>query len=161
MSALCWLYLGALLLTWTLGEWVAECSTLTLLLAYAPPLYALWPAPLLLLAAVLTRSRRAALPLLMVALCAPIYAGVCLHPLARPQGTDLKLLSYNLGRGTYGTPQAIARYVLAQQPDIITLQEANFVRPADKQTLLRLFAGYHVSQSRELLTLTRAPLLRS
>lgn len=81
-TQLLWLYLAALLAVWGLGEWVAERTTLTLLMVYVPPLYVLLSVPLLLLWALLRRERRAALPLALTLVLVPFYAGYTWHPLA-------------------------------------------------------------------------------
>lgn len=163
-SAMAWLYLAALLAVWLLGAWVAERTTLTLLMAYVPPLYVLWPVPLLLLWALLRRERRAALPLALTLLLSPIYAGYTWHLQAKRNAgftaDTFTLLSYNIARGGYGSADKLAAQILAQRPDLVTLQEANMLRPGERERLLSHFAGYHSASTRsgELLTLSRWPI---
>jgi len=164
---LIWSYLALLLLAWSLGEFVAERSLPTLLVAYAPPALLTWPAPLLLLAALaqwrVKKSRRAVLPALLACGAALLFLGFTWHPARSSQPGDLSVLTYNIARGRLGSAERLSAQLRAGGTDIITLQETNGVRWPFTDTLLSGLPGYFVSRSgtpgAELLTLSRFPVV--
>lgn len=164
LERLCLLYLGLLALAWGLAERFGEASLPTALLAYAPPILLMWPAGLLLLAA-LWRPQRAALPLALLAcLAALAYGGLSLHP---PQpASGLRLLSYNVARGGLGSPAQLAAEIRAADPDVVALQEVNGLRdpatgPGFLVELASQLPGYRLVRAREVATFSRLPMTAS
>lgn len=155
-SRLAWAYLFLVALGWCLGAWVGERTVPTLLLAYLPPIVWLLPAPFVL---GWTLLRRRGVPVALAGLLlATLGAGVQFRP---QSGGTLRVVTFNLARGTLGTPEQAAAVLRASRPDVILLQETNFV-PADYgATLLRLLPGYPSTAGHEVMTLTRLPLLSS
>lgn len=157
---LAWGYLALLAVAWLLGEWVAERTVPTLLLAYLPPLLLLWPLPLLALGALW--ERRAGLPVLLALVAGLGYASFRLNLPTATQAGDLTLLTYNIARGTQGSAERLASQIRAQNADLITLQETNGWNAEFTPTLLRQLPEYEVartSEGGELLTLSRLPIL--
>ncbi|MDL2342632.1 endonuclease/exonuclease/phosphatase family protein [Deinococcus sp. MIMF12] len=154
-SRLAWLYLLTVALVWALGEFVGERTVPTLLLAYAPPLLWLLPAPLV-LGWTLWRRRGVATALAGTLLAAG-GAGL-LH--WRPQ-TDgaLQVITFNVAQGLLGSPEEIAAALRAADADLLLLQETNFVRPGFRETLLARLPGYAVRDGYEVTTLSRLPVL--
>ncbi|MCP2014111.1 vancomycin resistance protein VanJ [Deinococcus sp. HSC-46F16] len=154
-SRLAWLYLLTVALIWALGEWVGERTVPTLLLAYAPPLLWLLPAPLV-LGWTLWRRRGVAVALAGTLLAAG-GAGL-LH--WRPQ-TDgpLRVVTFNVAQGLRGSPDEIAAALRAADADLLLLQETNFVRPGFREALLARLPGYAVRTGYEVTTLSRLPVL--
>lgn len=156
-SRLAWLYLSFVGLGWALGEAVGEQTVPTLLLAYAPALLWLLPAPLVL---AWTLWRRRGLPVaLMAGLLAALGAGVMHLRLQQPG--NLRAVSFNVARGTLGRPERMAATVRATKADLILLQETNFVRAGDRAALLARLPGYHVAEGYEVMTLSRLPVVAS
>lgn len=154
-SRLGWLYLCLVVLVWLLGEWVAERTIPTLLLAYAPPVLWLLPAPVVLLWNALRRKNPA--PALVATLLAAGSAELLLWH--RQSAGELRVLTYNVARGTQSRPQALAQTLKQANADIILLQEANFVRPDDLTVIRSALPGYRLARAYEVTTLTRLPLL--
>ncbi|WP_339093853.1 endonuclease/exonuclease/phosphatase family protein [Deinococcus sp. VB142] len=159
-SRLAWLSLGVVALAWALGEWVAERTPLTLLLAYVPPLVWLFPA---LLALVWTlygrlRGRRRGVGLALLALGLALRGAGLLH--WRPQGDgELRVLTYNVARGTLGRPEQILKTLKAADADVILLQETNFIPAGYGDRLRRGLAGYDLRRGHEVWTLSRLPVV--
>lgn len=150
---LAWLYLLTVLLIWILGEWVGEHTLPTLLLAYAPPVLWLLPAPLILAWAL---WRRQGLAVALAGVVVAAWGAGLLH--WRPQGEGtLRVVTFNLARGTQGTPGRIASALRAA--DLLLLQETNFVRPEFRAELLARLPGYAVRSGHEVMTLSRLPVL--
>lgn len=155
-SRLAWVYLFLVGLTWGLGTWVGERTVPTLLLAYAPPLVWLLPSPVVLVWTLL--RRRGIAVALAGLLLATFGAG---FQVRRQSEGALRVVTFNLARGTLGTPEQAAAILRASQPDVILLQETNFVPAGYGAALLRLLPGYQFTAGHEVLTLTRLPLLSS
>lgn len=154
-SRLAWLYLLTVALTWALGEWVGERTVPTLLLAYAPPLLWLLPAPLV-LGWTLWRRRGVAVALAGTLLAAG-GAGL-LHWRPQTDG-ELRVVTFNVARGLRGSPDEIAASLRAADADMLLLQETNFVRPGFREALLARLPGYAVQTGYEVTTLSRLPVL--
>ncbi|WP_243398340.1 endonuclease/exonuclease/phosphatase family protein [Deinococcus koreensis] len=152
-----WIYLLLVALTWGLGEVVGERTLPTLLLAYAPPLLWLLPAPLVVGWALWRRQgRRVALA---GALLAAWGAGL-LH--GRPQAEGaLRVVTYNVLQGRRATPEHLARQLASLNADVILLQESNFTRADFGEALQDGLPGYRAVLATEVTTLTRLPLLDS
>ncbi|GAA5534721.1 endonuclease/exonuclease/phosphatase family protein [Deinococcus aluminii] len=150
---LAWAYLLAVALIWLLGESVGERTVPTLLLAYAPPLLWLLPAPFV-LAWTLWRRRGVAVALAGLLLAAS-GAGL-LHWRPQQDGT-LRVVTLNVARGTQGTPERLAAALRGADADLLLLQETNFVRPGFRGELLARLPGYSVRAGGEVLTLSRLP----
>ncbi|GAA5513247.1 hypothetical protein Dcar01_01975 [Deinococcus carri] len=153
---LAWLYLLAVALTWLLGEYVGEQTLPTLLLAYAPPLLWLLPAPFV-LAWTLWRRRGTAVALAGLGLAA--WGAGLLHWRPQQDGGALRVVTFNVARGTQGTPEGVAAALRAADADLLLLQETNFVRPGFREELLARLPGYRVAAGEEVLTLSRLPVL--
>ncbi|GGK23807.1 hypothetical protein GCM10008955_16740 [Deinococcus malanensis] len=158
-SRVAWAYLGFVALVMLLGELVAERTIPTLLLAYAPPVLWLLPAPVVLL---WTFGRRRGIGVALAStLLAAWGAGLLNVPLRQPVtvGPSLRVLTYNVARGTLGAPDMLAQTLKAADADIILLQESNFVRASDITVIKAALPGYRVAQAHEVTTFTRLPLL--
>lgn len=154
-SRLAHAYLFGVALIWVLGEWVGERTLLTLLLAYAPPVLWLLPAPLVWLW-VLLRRRRIGAVLLATGLAA--WGAGFLH--WRPQsGGELRVLTFNVLQGKRTTPTQLLTLLRQADADIILLQEADFLRPGYQAELEAGLPGYNLSRASEVTTLTRLPVL--
>lgn len=167
--------LAALLvaLAWALGEWVGERSLPTLLLAYLPP--TLWVVLTLpALAYTLVRRRGWAWALLgtLIAvqgaglLHGALPTGALTHRALRGWGSgealaapSLKVVTYNLARGTRAGGTQLGRALAGERADVLLLQETNFLRPGDWEALRAALPGYRAEQGHEVATLTRLPVL--
>lgn len=156
-SRLAWLYLLTVALIWALGEWVGERTVPTLLLAYAPPLLWLLPAPLV-LGWTLWRRRGVAVALAGTLLAAG-GAGLP-HWRSQADGT-LRVVTFNVAQGLRGSPDEIAAALRAADADLLLLQETNPVRPGFREALLAQLPGYEVRTGYEVTTLSRLPILAS
>ena len=154
-SRLVWLSLGVVVLGWALGEWVAERTPLTLLLAYLPPL--VWLAPALLaLAWALLRRRGVGLALFVLGLA--LWGAGLLH--WRPQGDGgLRVLTYNVARGTLGGPEAFLKTLRNADADVILLQETNFIPAGSAERLSAGLPGYGSRRGHEVWTFSRLPIV--
>ncbi|WP_233218707.1 endonuclease/exonuclease/phosphatase family protein [Deinococcus arcticus] len=151
---LAWLYLVGVALVWALGEVLGERTVPTLLLAYAPPLLWLLPAPLVLGVALWRRrGRRAALVGALLAL----WGAGLLHWSPQQSG-DLRVVSYNVLRGDRAGPEKLGRALAALNADVILLQESNFRRPGQRAALAAALPGYRALHAAEVTTLTRLPV---
>jgi vancomycin resistance protein VanJ len=163
LARLAWTYLALLFLVWALAELVAERTVPTLLLAYLPPVLWVWPAPVLLLVALLRwgrGGRPAMLPALLACSVALPVLGFTWHAARSAQPGDLKVLTYNVARGGLGTPARLSAQIRAVKPDLITLQEVNGLKPGFTAELLAGLPGYAVSRTGgEVMTLSRFPVL--
>ncbi|WP_233554572.1 MULTISPECIES: endonuclease/exonuclease/phosphatase family protein [Deinococcus] len=150
-------YLAFVLLVWVLGEFVGERTVPTLLLAYAPPLLWLLPAPLVWLW-VLVRRRKVGWALLATLLAA--WGAGLFHWRAQSAG-NLKVLTYNVARGTRTNPDTLALALRQIGADIILLQEANFYDPNFVTRLAADLPEYSLSSAAEVSTLTRLPVIKT
>ncbi|GGR51390.1 hypothetical protein GCM10008959_10800 [Deinococcus seoulensis] len=146
-------------LTWALGEWPAERTLPTLLLAYAPPLlWVLVTLPALAWALWRGRGRRPALAALLLA----AWGAGLLHWTPRPPGPPegaLRVVTFNVLGGARTTPTELAGRLRTLNADVILLQESRFAQPDFRAAFLRALPGYTVTEAREVMTLTRLPLL--
>lgn len=150
-------YLTLVVAGWMLAEFVGERTVPTLLLAYAPPVLWLLPAPLVWLW-VLLRRRRVGVALLATLLAA--WGADFFH--WRPQsGGTLKVLTYNVARGTRTNPDTLAVALRQLDADVILLQEANFYDPNFVRTLALDLPDYTLSSAAEVSTLTRLPVQKT
>ena len=153
-SRLALAYLVGLLLVWALSEWVGERTLPTLLLAYTPPL--LW----LLLALpvwVWVLLRRRKVGAVFLATIIAVWGAGLLH--WRPQSVgQLRVLTYNVAGGRTTTPAELAAYLLAQNADVILLQESNYVLPEFGPAFESAMTGYSVAHAAEVTTFSRLPM---
>ena len=147
---------GLVALGWLLGESVGERTLPTLLLAYLPPLAWLLPAGVALLWG-LSRRRGRRLALLTLGLAA--WGADLLHWRPQTEG-ELRVLTYNVARGSQGTAQTLLSTLRASDADLILLQETSFLDPARERALLEGLPGYALTRGREVWTLSRWPVLR-
>ncbi|MFN4250163.1 endonuclease/exonuclease/phosphatase family protein [Deinococcus sp.] len=151
---LAWMTLLLVCLTWALGEWPAERTLLTLLLAYAPPLlWVLATLPALAWALWRRRGRRVALAALLLA----AWGAGLLHWTPQQTGT-LRVMTFNVLGGARTTPDELAGYLRSLNADVLLLQESRFVQPEFRAAFLRALPGYAVAEAGEVMTLTRLPL---
>ncbi|GGS34079.1 endonuclease/exonuclease/phosphatase family protein [Deinococcus knuensis] len=142
-------------LTWALGEWPAERTLPTLLLAYTPPLlWVLATLPALAWALWRGRGRRPALAALLLA----AWGAGLLHWTPQQKGT-LRIVTFNVLGGARTTPTELAGRLRTLNADVILLQESRFAQPDFRAAFLRALPGYAVTEAREVMTLTRLPLL--
>lgn len=150
-------YLFLVVLATLLGEFVAERSLPTLLLAYAPPLLWLLPAPFV-WAWVLLRRRKVGAVLLATLLAA--WGAGFFH--WRPQASgDLKVVTYNVARGTGTNPDKLAVALRGLNADVILLQETNFYDPNFVKRLTADLPDYSLQSAAEVSTLTRLPVQKT
>ena len=144
-------------LTWALGEWPAERTLSTLLLAYAPPLlWVLATLPALAWALWRRRGRRVALAALLLA----VWGAGLLHWTPQQKGT-LRVVTFNVLGGARTTPDELAGRLRSLNADVLLLQESRFVQPDFRAAFLNALPGYAVAEAGEVMTLTRLPLLGS
>lgn len=142
-------------LTWALGEWPAERTLPTLLLAYAPPLlWVLVTLPALAWALWRRRGRRPALAALLLA----VWGAGLLHWTPQ-QPSTLRVVTFNVLGGARTTPDELAGRLRSLKADVLLLQESRFVQPDFRAAFLRALPGYAVAEAGEVMTLTRLPLL--
>ncbi|CAM3288636.1 Endonuclease/exonuclease/phosphatase domain-containing protein [Deinococcus saxicola] len=156
-SRLAWFYLLFIVLIWGLGEFVGERTLPTLLLAYAPTVLWLLPAPLALLWTAL-RKRGFAVALVGTLLAA--WGAGFLHWTPQQSG-ELRVLDYNVNSGYKSTPERMAAVLKNADADVILLQESNFQPPGYVKVLAAALPGYTVRSAVEVMTLTRLPMLSS
>lgn len=150
-------YLIFVVLVWCLGEFIGERTVPTLLLAYAPPLLWLLPAPFVWLW-VLLRRRKIGFALLATLVAA--WGAGFFHWRAQSAGS-LKVLTYNVARGTKTNPDRLAVALRQIGADVILLQEANFYDPDFVKRLQADLPEYSLSSAAEVSTLTRLPVAKS
>ncbi|WP_241899856.1 endonuclease/exonuclease/phosphatase family protein [Deinococcus sp. UR1] len=152
-----WMTLLLVCLTWALGEWPAERTLPTLLLAYAPPLlWVLATLPALAWALWRRRGRRVALAALLLA----VWGAGLLHWTPQQKGT-LRVVTFNVLGGARTTPDELAGRLQSLKADVLLLQESRFVQPDFRAAFLNALPGYAVAEAGEVMTLTRLPLLGS
>lgn len=151
---LAWLYLLTVAAVWLLGEFVGERTLPTLLLAYAPAVLWLLPAPFVL---AWTLWRRQGMAVALAGLLLAAWAAGLFHWQPQQPGT-LRVVTFNVARGTQGTPERITAALRAADADLLLLQETNFVRPGFREELLAGLPGYTVRAGQEVLTLSRLPV---
>lgn len=156
-SRLAWLVLLTVALAWALGEWTAEGTVPTLLLAYLPPVVWLLPAGLALL---WTLGRRRGVGVALAALALAVWGAGFGQWRAQGDG-KLRVLTYNVARGTLGSPAELLDILKGADADLILLQETNFLRPEDGEALRRGLSGYAVHSGYEVSTFSRLPVLGS
>lgn len=156
-SRLAWGYVLFVVAVWALAEAVGESRWPTLLLAYAPPLLWLLPAPIVLL---WTAARRRGVGAALLGTLLAAWGAGLLHTRPQSAGT-LRVLTYNVARGTLGHAGTLAATLRRADADIILLQEANFVRPGDLGVIRAALPDYRVVQAHEVTTLTRLPVQSS
>ncbi len=154
-SKLAWFYLGVVALAWALGQWVGEKSLLTLLLAYTPAVYWVYPAPFVLLW--VWRKKRG----LAAALLATVFVlwGAEILHFKPQQPSPLKVVSFNIAQGRSLKLSGLVDTLKKTDADVILLQESNgpFLRLRD--SLVAAFPKYSVSHALETTTLSRLPLV--
>lgn len=151
---LAWLYLLTVSLVWLLGEFVGERTIPTLLLAYAPAVLWLLPAPFVLAWAL---WRRRGVRVALTGLLLAAWGAGLLHWRPQQDGT-LRVVTFNVSRGRLGTPEGIAAVLRAADADLLLLQETNFVRPEFGGKLLARLPGYRAHAGHEVMTLSRLPV---
>jgi len=72
----------------------------------------------------------------------------------------LRVMTYNIARGAGGA-DALAATIRAQRPDVLCLQETNTLKAGVLDDLLHSLPGYQMRRSREVMILTRFPVLAS
>lgn len=149
------LALALTLLTYALGQWVGERTPITLLLAYLPPLVWL---PLPVLALLWTLWRRRGLGLALAALLFAGWGAGLLHWRPQSQG-EIRVLSYNVARGTLGSAAEVLETLRGADADLILLQETNFIPEGYGEKLRRGLPGYDLRRGYEVWTFSRLPVL--
>ncbi len=132
LAALCLLYPSLLALLLLSKAVFSPFPLLTLVTSFMPFLFL--PVPLLLLIALLTRSRLAAfsnavLVVIGILLYAPVYLPRAANAEAR--ASRLRVMTFNLGPGQ-ATPQGVAEAIANENADIIAVQE---LTPATAEAL--------------------------
>jgi vancomycin resistance protein VanJ len=152
--------LAGILLVFLLGEYVAERTWLTTLLAYAPPLLFALPTAVLFLV-VLNRRRQAEL---IFGAAAALFCWFVLlgfrAPLApAPEGPRLRVLTYNIAHGSAGVGR-IAAVVRRYRPDVICFEEVNGFQslPDPLPALQKALFDYRFVRGGEVTLATRLPV---
>ncbi|MDV6376133.1 endonuclease/exonuclease/phosphatase family protein [Deinococcus arenicola] len=156
-SRLAWFYLLFVVLIWGLGVFVGERTLPTLLLAYAPAVLWLLPAPLVLL---WTGIRKRGFAVALTGTLLAAWGAGFLHWTPQMDG-ELRVLDYNVNNGYRSTPERLAGVLEAADADIILLQESNFQPPGYPAALAAALPGYAVRSAAEVMTFTRLPVLSS
>ncbi|MFC4638138.1 endonuclease/exonuclease/phosphatase family protein [Deinococcus hohokamensis] len=156
-SKLAWTYLLLVALGWALAETVGESRWPTLVLAYAPPLLWLLPAPVVLL---WTFGRRRGVAVALAGTLLAAWGAGLLHWRPQSEGT-LRVLTYNVARSGRGQASGLARTLKEADADLILLQETNFYRPEDLAVLRAALPGYQVVRAYEVTTFSRLPVQAS
>ncbi|ANE44389.1 endonuclease/exonuclease/phosphatase family protein [Deinococcus puniceus] len=163
-SRLAWLYLAVVALAWALGEWAAEASVPTLLLAYLPPVVWLLPALPVLCWTLLRRDgrRRGWATAVLASALAAWGAGLAdgAFALAPANSADtLRVVTFNTARGTRISADKMAANLRAMNADVVLLQETRFMDTGYRAALLAGLPGYAVHSAGEVMTLSRLPVL--
>lgn len=165
-SRLAWLYLAVVALAWALGEWGAEASVPTLLLAYLPPVVWLLPAPLVLCWTLIRRGgQRRGWATALLAGGLAVWGTGLLHgafaPAPANSADTLRVVTFNTARGTRVSADKMAANLRAMNADVLLLQETRFTRPGYRAALLAGLPGYAVHSAGEVMTLSRLPVLNT
>ncbi|MDB5044076.1 MAG: hypothetical protein JWQ08_126 [Deinococcus sp.] len=165
-SRLAWLYLAVVALAWALGEWGAEASVPTLLLAYLPPVVWLLPAPLVLCWTLIRRGgQRRGWATALLASGLAVWGAGLLHgafaPAPAPSADALRVVTFNTARGTRISADNMAAQLQALNADVLLLQETRFTRSGYRAALLAGLPGYGVRSAGEVMTLSRLPVLNT
>lgn len=150
-------YLLFVVLAWVLGEFLAERTIPTLLLAYAPPLLWLLPAPFVWLWVLLRRRK---IGLVLLATLIALWGAGLFHWKPQRSG-ELKVVTYNVARGTKTNPDRLVVALRQLNADIILLQEANFYDPNFVKRLNAELPEYSLQSAAEVSTLTRLPVQKT
>lgn len=156
-SRMAWGYLLLVALVWGLAETLGERRWPTLVLAYAPALLWLLPAPVVLLWT-LWRRRGVAVALAGTLLAA--WGAGLLHWRPQSEGT-LRVMTYNVARGGLGQASRLAGTLKSADADLILLQETNFYRQDDLAVLRAALPGYRMVRAAEVTTFSRLPVQTS
>ncbi len=151
-------YLLCVALGWLLGDYVGERTLPTLLLAYAPPVLWLLPAPLVWLWVLLRRRRIGTV--LLATLLALWGAGFFHWKPQQAAAPDkrLRVLTYNVARGTMTSPERLANFLKSTDADVILLQETNFVQGGFAGQLEAYLPDYTSAHGTEVAVLSRLPM---
>jgi vancomycin resistance protein VanJ len=143
--------------------WIGELTSLTALLLYLPQ-HPFGLLSALLVAVSLIKRDRRMLAFNAVVGVAFLFFFLGFHlPLwaARSGGKTVRVMTWNVEKFR-GTPEAIAKVIRAQNPDIVCMQETLAGESRDKTPeLLRLFPGWQFRRAREVTTMSRFPITGS
>jgi vancomycin resistance protein VanJ len=158
LSTFAWLTALLMVLVWLLTTFVAERSVPTMLLTYfgLPQLWLVLTVPLLLLC-LRKRDRRAICGSFSAFALACSLLGFEL-PGQTKATPSFRLMTYNIARGAGGA-EALAKVVKLQAPDVLCLQETNGLQPEMFAELVQRLPGYSLVRSREIVILSRFPVL--
>lgn len=157
-------YLVTLVLLWVAEAVVAERHWLTTLATYAPQQIFGLPLPLLLLASLVKRNRRAlklSIAALLVLLIGLMGFTLPLRLPPRAKGMPIRVMTYNIHHAATSAAE-VARVIRDYRPDVVCLQEANACEPWEDPMpdLIRLLPGWHsTSYPREPAVFSRYPII--
>ncbi|UQN05052.1 endonuclease/exonuclease/phosphatase family protein [Deinococcus sp. QL22] len=170
-SRLAWFYLAVVALAWALGEWGAEASVPTLLLAYLPPVVWLLPAPLVLCWTLIRRDgRRRGWATAVLASALAAWGAGLLHsafaPAPATSAAALRVVTFNTARGTRIAPDKMAANLRAMNADVLMLQETRFMDSDYRAALVAGLPDYALHSAGEVMTLislkqSRLPVLKT
>ncbi|WP_019010334.1 endonuclease/exonuclease/phosphatase family protein [Deinococcus aquatilis] len=157
-SRLAWFYLVVVALAWALGEWGAEASVPTLLLAYLPAVVWVLPAlPVLGWTLIRRGGRRRGWGTAVLAGGLAVWgAGLTDGAFASTPASSadpLRVVTFNTARGGRTSPERMAAHLQALNADVLLLQETRFLRPGYRAALLSGLPGYAVHSAGEVMTL--------
>jgi vancomycin resistance protein VanJ len=152
--------LAGVLLVYVFGEYIAERTWPTTLLAYAPPLLFSLPTAVLLLIA-LNRRRLVELIFSIAAalFCGFVFLGFHVPLAPAPDGPRLRILAYNIEHGALGAGR-IAAVVRRYRPDVISFEEVNGFQklPDPLPALQKALPEYRFVRGGEVAVATRLPV---
>ena len=161
LSFLAWAAAALLLTVWVCLAFFPESTVPTLLLTYflLPQLWLLLTVPLLLV----NVWRRDPWAVAGSAVAFALSFGLLgwqLPDSAAHTSPTLRLMTYNIARGAGGAA-ALAATIQAQRPDVLCLQETNTLKAGVLDELLHALPGFQALRSREVVILSRFPVLTS
>ncbi|GGQ94126.1 endonuclease/exonuclease/phosphatase family protein [Deinococcus ruber] len=159
LTALAWGVAALLLAEWVGVTFIADRTAPTLLLTYffLPQIWLLLVVPLLVFSVWRRRGRAIVGSVVAVGLTL-LLLGWQLPAFGPHAAPTLRLMTYNVARGAGGAA-ALATTLRAQNPDVVCLQETNTVKAGVLEELLRGLPDYRAVRSREVVLLSRFPVL--
>jgi len=160
-SFVAWTVAALLVTVWSCLRFAPEQTVPTLLLTYfvVPQLWLLLTVPLLLIS--MWRRNPWAMAGSAVAFAFSFgLLGWQLPATVAHTSPTLRLMTYNIARGAGGAA-ALAATIRAQRPDVLCLQETNTLKAGVLNDLLRSLPGFQARRSREVMILSRFPVLAS
>lgn len=152
-SQVAWCCLVIFIVLLLVSEWLGERYLWTLILTYAPPVFWLVPATLLLL---YTVWRRQGWGVALLAVLLAVWNAELLHWKPQQAG-ELRVMTFNVLSAKGKSASDLAVYLLKYDADIIFLQESLFT-PAFRTKLENHLSEYHTAHAGDVTTFSKLPL---